>query len=224
MFASFIKRFSREPAPKFRNELSEQNHIIDHGAASIRGRLYGRPDSRGNTVSFGANSKFEGKINIRGNNNRVHIGDDCTFKGIIVVKGNRQTVSFGDHSTAADVYILCQERCDVHIGRWCMFSRKIEIRTTDAHSVVDLSSGKRLNRPESIVIGDHVWIGVGSVISKGAQVPADSIVGAMSFVNARFSRSNVILAGVPARVVREGITWNRATKPSFSEADLGYWK
>ena len=110
------------------------------------------------------------------------------------------------------------------IGRRCMFSRKIEIRTSDAHSIVDRETGRRLNGAGSITIGDHVWVGLGVVINKGASIPADSVVGAMSFVNRSFDEQGVVLAGTPARVVRRGITWNRGKKKRFTREQLEYWK
>lgn len=64
-----------------------------------------------------------------------------------------------------------------------MFSRKIEVRTTDAHSVIDIETRSRINKAESIHIGDHVWVGLSTIINKGAVIPSDNIIGANSFVN-----------------------------------------
>jgi acetyltransferase-like isoleucine patch superfamily enzyme len=133
-------------------------------------------------------------------------------------------VSIGDSTTFQTVYLLCQEGCDITVGRHCMFSREIEVRTTDAHSLVDISSGTRLNRPQSIVIGDHVWVGLRALINKGASIPDDSIVGAAAFVNSAHSESHTVLAGVPAKVVRRGVTWNRGRKDSFTEEELLEWR
>jgi acetyltransferase-like isoleucine patch superfamily enzyme len=105
-----------------------------------------------------------------------------------------------------------------------MFSREIEIRTTDAHSAVDRATGNRINMPESVIIGDHVWVGVGAIINKGSVVPSDSIVGAMAFVNRRFEEQGIILGGVPATIVRRGITWNRGRKNKFTTEELDHWK
>lgn len=178
----------------------------------------------GNTVEFLEGVVFNGSIDIRGNNNRILIGPHCVIRGRILVKGNKQTVSVGERTTFQSVYLLCQEACDVTIGRWCMFSRDIEIRTTDAHSVVDASSGRRLNQPDSVVIGDHVWISVGAMISKGAQLAEDSVVGAHSFVNGRFIESGTLIAGAPAKIVKRGITWNRSRKPVFTNGELNAWR
>lgn len=178
----------------------------------------------GNKVLVGRGTKVTGTIDIFGSNNTVTIGESCHFRGSMIISGNNQTVSVGDHSTTADVYILCSEGADVSIGRWCMFSRRIEIRTTDAHAVIDRQTGRRVNGAESIRIGDHVWVGVGAIINKGAIVPADSIVGALSFVNGRFSEEGIVLAGSPARIVKRGVTWARTRLPQYTRTEMDYWR
>ncbi|MBB4642378.1 acyltransferase [Rhizorhapis suberifaciens] len=178
----------------------------------------------GNIIDIGEGAKFNGNILIRGDNNKITIGKQCQWKGQIVVKGNGQTVHIGDHSTSRDCYILCQENCNVTIGKWCMFSRQVEVRTTDAHSVIDRQTGERLNGAQSVSIGDHVWIGVGALINKGAFVPSDSIVGAMSFVSRRFDEEGVLIAGVPADIIRRGITWDRSRKKKYKLDQLDHWR
>lgn len=177
-----------------------------------------------NRITIGKKSNFKGSIEFQGGGNRVEIGANCNWRGKMVIKGDNQTVSFGDHSTTVEVYLLCQEGCDVRIGRWCMFSRKIEIRTTDAHSLIDRATGKRINDARSILIGDHVWIGVGALISKGTILPNDCIVGAASFVNGRFDEEGIAIAGVPARIVRRGVTWNRSRRAEYTEEEMNRWR
>lgn len=194
-------------------DMPEGNSFEDKGATGLKGRVVVKRGT-GNTVT----------IDIQGTRNTVVIGENCHFRGKIVVKDHGQTVVFGDHSTSNSVYILCQEGASVRIGRWCMLSRDIEIRTTDAHSVIDRQTGKRLNTPASITIGDHVWVGVGAVINKGASIAADSIVGAMAFVNGVFDEEGVVIVGVPARIAKRGVTWNRSRKKVFSEAEMNAWR
>ena len=181
-------------------------------------------DGTDNEVSFGANTRFKGSIEIRGKNNRVLFGPGSVMRGRIVVKGNNQTVSIGEQTTFQSAYLLCHEGCDITIGRWCMFSRDIEIRTTDAHSVVEKSTGLRLNAPASVVIGDHVWVSVGVFISKGAQLASDTIIGAHAFVNGQFTEEGTMLAGAPARVVKRDVTWHRSRKRKFSDEELSAWR
>lgn len=201
----------------------EGNTVDTGGAKSLKGLIEIARGS-GNLVKIAEGSEFAGSIKVYGTGNRVLIGEGTKIQASILVKGSNQTVSIGDFTTIAGAYILCQEGCHVSIGRWCMFSRDIEIRTTDAHSVVDRKTGQRLNTPASISIGDHVWVGVRALISKGAKVPSDSIIGAMSFVNSSFEEDGVIVAGVPAKIIRRGITWNRSRKRRYSEAEMTHWR
>lgn len=207
----------------FKNEFTDNNEFRDMGAAKLSGKIKIRRGA-GNILELGRGTIFNGTVEISGDNNRVIIGDNCHFRGDILVKGNNQTVSIGNHSTTVNVYILCQEGRDVTIGKWCMFSREIEIRTTDAHSVIDRETKKRLNTPASVVIGDHVWIGVGAIINKGAVIPSDSIVGAMSFVGGKFDEEGVIIAGAPGKVVKRGITWSRDRRAKFTDEEIDHWK
>lgn len=199
------------------------NEVSAEEAKEVKGSVSFEKGS-GNRVVIGAGTKFSGTITFIGSNNLVRIGTDCHFRGKILIKNDGQTVDFGDHSTTVDVYILCQEQCNVTIGRWCMFSRNIEIRTTDAHAVIDRASGNRLNFASSIIIGDHVWVGVGAIINKGAVIPSDSIVGAMSFVNRKFEESGVVLAGAPAKVVKRNITWSSSRKHKFTQEEMDAWR
>jgi acetyltransferase-like isoleucine patch superfamily enzyme len=209
--------------PKLRVAVAEGNALDLAGLARADGRIELR-GGHSNRIRFGAGAQLSGSIIVQGSGNLVSIGRDCVFRGDILVKGEGQAVRFGDHSTTVGVYILCQEGCDVTIGRWCMLSRGIEIRTTDAHSVIDRATGKRLNAAAPVVIGDHVWVGVGCIINKGTVIPADSIVGAMSFVSGRFEEEGVIIAGTPGRIVRRGITWNRGRRAHFTREEMDHWR
>ncbi len=183
-------------------------------------RLYGS----GNRIELPETSSFVGHITVRGRGNRVLIGENCRIAGELMIKGSNQTISIGEGTTFESVYIVCLERCDVTIGRWCMFSRGIEMRTSDAHSLIRRRDGRRLNLAAPVVIGDHVWVGVGALISKGTVIPDDCVVGAKSFVNKAFSETSTLLAGTPATVVKRGITWNRGRKRRFSNDEMKAWR
>lgn len=191
--------------------------------AALRGRIEVRAGT-GNRVEFGPGAQMRGGIVFDGDGNRAILEEGASFIGRILIKGEGQTVRIGRFTTAAGVQILCQEGCDVTIGASCMLSREVEIRTTDAHSVVDRRTQLRINPPGSVEIGDHVWIGMRAVIGKGARVPTDCVVGAMSFVNRAHAQEGVVLAGVPARPVREGVTWNRGRRPAYSRRRLEAWR
>ncbi|MDB5621956.1 MAG: hypothetical protein JWR39_519 [Devosia sp.] len=179
------------------------------------------PKLRGanNRITLGSGARLFGYVEMRGENNRVLLAEGAYFSGRILVKGKGLTLSIGKDTSMRNSYLLVQEGADLTIGADCLFSREVEIRTSDAHSLVDAATGKRINKSAPVVIGDHVWVGARSFISKGSVIPANCVVGAMSFVNKRFEHEGVVLAGVPARVVREGITWYRERRNSFPALD-----
>ena len=213
---------SRVKRPKLDISSPPGNVVRAEALIGANGNIF--IDGTDNQVIFGINTKFKGSIEIRGSNNRVLFGPGSVMRGRIVVKGSNQTVSIGEHTTFQSAYLLCNEGCDITIGRWCMFSRDIEIRTTDAHSVIAKSTGMRLNQAASVMIGDHVWVSVGVFISKGVHLAADTIVGAHAFVNGQFTEEGTMLAGAPARVVKRDVTWNRSRKPKFSKEELIAWR
>lgn len=151
------------------NNSSETNEIVVPTSSKVRGDI--KVVGESNSLVAESGLIFNADIRIEGNGNKIYFGQNCAIRGQILVKGNNQTVYIGRETTFQSVYILCQEQCDVYIGHHCMFSRNVEVRTTDAHSVIDLETGKRMNTPKSIRIGDHVWVGVKGLISKGGTSP-----------------------------------------------------
>lgn len=171
------------------------------------------------------------KIHIRGSNNRIIVEDFARLKGAsIYINGDNNVITIGSWSYlgGTDLFIeddggsitigsrtkfLGQthlaviEGTSITIGEDCLFSSNIQLRTGDSHSVLDLE-GRRINASRDIVIGDHVWVGTGAFLNKGAGVPSRSIVGACAMVTKAFAEPNCALAGVPARVVKTGVDWS----------------
>jgi acetyltransferase-like isoleucine patch superfamily enzyme len=210
------------PFPELAITCSPGNTLSLERLSDARGRIVIK--GSGNLLEILEGSLLNGSIHIQGDNNRVLIGSNCAIRGRILVNGSHQTLSVGERTTFQSVYVLCQENCNVTIGRCCMFSRNVEIRTTDAHSVLESYSGRRLNKPASVAIGDHVWLGVGALISKGVSLPDDCIVGAKAFVNDSFSESGTMIVGAPARIVKRGVTWHRSCRAEFSQDELNAWR
>ena len=90
----------------------------------------------------------------------------------------------------------------------CLFSSEIYISTTDSHSLVDMLTGQRINPSRDVVIGNHVWVGHRASIGKGVEIANDVVIGGSSFVSKSVQESHSIVAGVPAKVIKRGVTWD----------------
>ena len=103
--------------------------------------------------------------------------------------------------------MACIEGTKIDIGKNCLFSANITIRTGDSHSLVDTNTGKRINPSKDVKIGNHVWVGNGATILKGIEIPEDCVVGACAVVTHTPQEGNCVLAGNPAKVVKTGVVW-----------------
>ncbi len=97
------------------------------------------------------------------------------------------------------------------IGKDCMFGWDIHIRTSDGHTVYDIETKKRINIPQDIIIGNHVWIAAKSFILKNTTLLDNTIVGACSLVNKKFDEENILIAGNPAKIKKREVNWDRKT-------------
>ena len=105
------------------------------------------------------------------------------------------------------LFIEFTDNTKVHIGKNCVFSYDIIIRTGDGHQIRSLKTKKVINPNKDVIIGDHVWVACRTTILKGAVISDNSIVGACSLVNKEFHEQNVILAGFPADIKKRDIQW-----------------
>lgn len=94
-----------------------------------------------------------------------------------------------------------------YVGDNCLFSYDVTLRSTDAHSIFDKDMNL-INRASNFYIGNHVWIGHHVEILKNACILDGTIIGACSLVVKKQKETNVILVGVPAKVLKRDVTWD----------------
>ena len=98
--------------------------------------------------------------------------------------------------------IRCKK--SVSIGDDTAIAGRVIILDTDAHSVYSDGGTSEMTAP--VRIGNHVWIGAGSVILKGVSIGDGAIVAAGSVVN-RDVPPRTVAAGVPAGIKKEEVRW-----------------
>ena len=168
---------------------------------------------KGNSFTSGENCLIDRLgLKIQGNNNRIVIGDNVTvsYGCNFLILGNNCSIEIGDGTTiSSDCQFEAQEE-DTHIliGKECMFSNHIRIRTNDSHCIFDAKTGQRTNLPANVVVGDHVWVAAYASLLKGSVVGNGSVVGYRSVVTKQVPE-NCVAVGSPSKVVQEGIYWER---------------
>lgn len=185
------------------------------------------------------------KLVINGSNNKIVIPDNITFTHIhievygnnnkIILKDNIQlngpfsaTLGYPQHNKASDCaliigdgtiingisFVLLEPKTQIIIGSDCIISDGIEIWGSDTHSIIDLN-GALLNYGDKVEIGNHVWIGRNVKIGKRAKIPNNSVIGWNSVVMSKFDKENTIIAGNPAKIVKENINWDMLSPKNY---------
>lgn len=110
-------------------------------------------------------------IYIRGNDNKILIDGWTHLNAVrLSIEDDRNEITIGDHTTIFGyTHLSLIEGTSIKIGAHCLFSGDVYFRTGDSHAIVDLN-GRRLNKSETIIVGDHVWIGTRVMVLKGAQI------------------------------------------------------
>jgi len=89
-----------------------------------------------------------------------------------------------------------------------MFSADIVIMNTDVHKIYDTTTKLKTNEGKEISIGNHVWLGIRTIVLKGVNIGDNSIVAAGSIVT-KDVKANTVVSGNPARQVKENRNWSR---------------
>ncbi|MFA6433610.1 MAG: acyltransferase [Elusimicrobiales bacterium] len=98
------------------------------------------------------------------------------------------------------VQITCGKK--ITIGTNCAIAREVIIRDYDAHQLQDPTH----EVSKEIYIGDNVWIGTRAIILKGVAIGNGAVIAAGAVVT-KDVPGNCLAAGIPARVIRENVTW-----------------
>ncbi|OAP38650.1 hypothetical protein ATC00_12150 [Sinorhizobium americanum] len=148
-------------------------------------------------------------VEFHGSGNRLLIERSCRLNTKFVFKGNDNTIHIGHHCQFIEAVIQAEYGTRVQIGPMGMFARGLIVRSGDSHSVIDIATLKRVNFSKSVLIAPRVWAGYDVSIMKGVTIHSDTIIGAASVVTKTPDEGRCILAGIPAKIVRRGVFWDK---------------
>jgi acetyltransferase-like isoleucine patch superfamily enzyme len=141
----------------------------------------------------------------------VDIGKNCTFgyrlggyfyNGLIEIQPRyiKSRIKLGNGISTNNNIFLCAANL-IEIGNDTLIGQYVTIIDHEAHGI---PAGKRREIGEigEVIIGKNVWIGNNVTILKNSHIGDNSIVAAGAVVNGTFP-TNVIIGGVPARIVKQ---------------------
>jgi acetyltransferase-like isoleucine patch superfamily enzyme len=157
-------------------------------------------------VTIGINGNhyfFNDERTIFENRGILKINGLCDFgKGTKVYVNKHAILEIGNNTfITGKTSIICFQK--ILIGSNCAISWGVHIMDHDYHTIDE----KPINKP--IIIGNNVWIGSNVNILKGVNIPDNCVIAAGSVVTKSFDQENLLIAGNPAKVIREQISWKR---------------
>lgn len=199
-----------------------------YNSISFRNKLH----AKGCRVSIGVSVIKGLKIISHGYDNEIIIGDFVRIKdSMIILHGNHNRITIKDLAYLSQIELYTEdsnneiivgsntslygksnfaaiEGTKIRIGDNCLFSGDLQFRTGDSHSILNMQ-GERINQSKDIVIEDHVWIGTRVTCLKGVHISKDSVVAATTTLCKDYKISNVIIGGVPGRIIKTDINWSK---------------
>jgi acetyltransferase-like isoleucine patch superfamily enzyme len=142
--------------------------------------------------------------NIRLFNSTLHIRGNVDLRPGVEIWAMNATVAIGN-GTVINGQTSIVSKAGVRIGAQCHIAKNTTIMDCDLHKHGVPGQNPR-DIAKEVIIKDHCWVGQYVAILKGVTVGEGSIIGAHSVVTEDVE-AHTIVAGVPARKVKENIIW-----------------
>ena len=131
-------------------------------------------------------------LNVNGNFSFMYGADVILFSGATLTLGKDSFIN-------SDCKIRCHKA--ITIGDGCAISHDFTVMDSDAHYL----NGDNHTNP--VYIGNHVWIGTRVTVLSGVTIGDGAVIAAGALVTNDVP-SGSLVAGVPAKVVKNDITWS----------------
>ena len=125
-------------------------------------------------------------------------------QGCVICVNNAKLILGNKFRCNYSTTIDCSD-ADIEIGNDVVLGWNVTIKNNDGHYVVE--NGKDSIISKKIVIKDHVWVCAYSTLLKGTLIQKNSVVAYGALVTNTIDRENVLYGGVPAKMIKENISW-----------------
>lgn len=152
---------------------------------------------------------FESGVNIdpnvqflTGNNGRIKLGEKSTVKTGVIIRCFGGQIEIGK-DCSLNPYCIIYGNAGVKIGNDVRMAANSQIYAS-SHIYDDINMPIRTQgiSKKGVVINDNVWLGANVIILDGVTIGSGTIVAAGSVVT-KSMPENVIIGGVPAKIIKE---------------------
>lgn len=144
---------------------------------------------------------FDSSLTLKKGSKLIINGTFKIYTGYKISVNEGATLELGSGFINFNVNIACFK--NIKIGKNVVISENVSIRDSDNHQL--LYDDYQMSKP--IEIGHHVWIGMNSSILKGVKIGDGAVIAANSVVT-RDVPAKCLVAGVPAKILKENVEWN----------------
>lgn len=145
----------------------------------------------------------------------VFIGPDVELTAGEIFCGDASSVILNGATTATRCAMLdARNGGSIIAAADQLWAGNVYLATDDMHRLHDRATGARINPfGATIRLGSHVWLGRDAIVTGHVEIGSGSVVGARSMVRGQKVPPHTAVAGTPARVIRENVTWSEDDLP-----------
>ena len=161
-----------------------------------------------NSICF-VNGESNFNLMLWGEGNFLYMSEKSTLPSSNIAIGSGCVIIGPNVRSAGQTNINVRNFGSVILEEDILLSNNCKLMTDDCHAIISTESGHRINPYGGcILIREHVWIGVQATVMGNSIVCEHNVIGERAFVRNINSSKNSILAGVPAKTIKTGVTWD----------------
>ena len=161
-----------------------------------------------NHGTFGISEEKKVSLIYIDNQSKIIFKGRADFKeGISILATYGGIINFGDNFSSNRNCFISSDKT-ILFGDEVVLGWNVHIRTSDGHEIYMKNNHDTIINPsKSVQIGNHVWIGANATVLKGVKIGDNNVVGFNSCVTKSYVCENCIIAGYPAKIIKENIDW-----------------
>lgn len=146
------------------------------------------------------NDPFPSLFTMGANSTLTVYGNFSIYSGSRISINKDASLSLGSGYMNSGANLACFKK--IKIGHNVVISENVTIRDSDNHYIWPMKD----EATQPIEIGNNVWIGINATILKGVTIGDGAVVAANSLVNKDIP-PKCLVAGMPAKVIKQNIEW-----------------